>query len=173
MVLMVRRIALLLATLAALALPIAAHAAEHWSGGPMFGPRFGVSFDPEQLVIGGQVMTAELAPRVTFDPNLEIGLGDHQTVVALAVDGHYHLTLSDSDWAPYLGFGVAVNFVSVDLPAPFRDESDTAVGANIILGTTVPTRSSSIFFTELKLGVGDSDVPSLKVIAGWNFPLRR
>src|SRR5262249_19836206 len=156
-----------LTTLAAAAVPPAAEAAEHWAAGPMFGPRFGMSIDPDQVVLGGQFMTAELAPRITFDPNLELGIGDHQTVVAIAMDGHYHLTLQDSDWAPYVGFGVAVNFVSRDVPEPFRDESDTAVGGNLILGTTVPTRSSAVFFAEAKVGVGDEDlVPSLKLLAG-------
>jgi hypothetical protein len=170
---MTRRILVVLATLAALAalmLPVTASAAEYAGRGAMFGPRFGVSVDPDQLVLGGQFVTAELAPHLTFVPNLELGLGDHQTVVALNMDGHYHLTLHDSDWVPYVGFGVAVNFVSVDRPAPFEDDSDTDVGGNFILGTTVPTRSRSLFFTELKLGVGDG--PSLKVLAGWNFPLR-
>ena len=165
---MLRRIAVVLL---ALALPVAAHAAATVGGGPMFGPRFGMSVDPDQVVLGGQFTTAELAPRVTFDPNLEIGLGDHETIVALNMDGHYHLTLHDSDWSPYVGFGVGINFISIDEPAPVEDQSDTAVGGNIILGTTVPTRSASLFFAEMKLGLGDG--PSLKILAGWNFALRR
>jgi len=166
---MLRRLVVLLA--AVVVLPAAAHAAGHGSGAPMFGPRFGASVDPDQVVVGGQYTTGELAPSVTFAPNLELGFGDDQTVVALNLDGHYHLNLRDSDWAPYLGFGVGINFVSVDAPAPFKDQSDTAVGGNFILGTEVPTRSGSRFFTELKLGLGD--IPSLKIIAGWNFALGR
>jgi hypothetical protein len=162
---MIRRIVLLLAVLSVL--PVAAHAAGGAARAPMFGPRFGASVDPDQFVVGGQYTSGELAPSVTFDPNLELGFGDNETVIALNMDGHYHLSLKGSDWAPYFGLGVAVNFVSVDHPAPIEDESETDVGVNLILGTEVPTRSGSRFFTELKLGLGDTS--SLKIIAGWNF----
>jgi hypothetical protein len=134
------------------------------------GPRLGFSADPDQLVLGGQMTIGDVAPSLTFDPNLEFGVGDHQTIVALNMDGHYHLSLRDSDWMPYVGGGVGVNFVSVDEPAPFKDESSTEVGLNLILGTEVPTRSGSRFFSELKLGLGD--IPSLKILAGWNFAMR-
>src|SRR5262245_20363944 len=142
-----------------LALPVAARAASTES----FGPRFGFSVDPDQVVLGGQMTTGDIAPSIAFDPNAEFGFGDHQTVVALNMDFHYRFELRDSDWSPYLGFGVGVNFDSIDEPAPFRDQSETDVGGNVILGANVPTHSGSKFFGELKLGLGD--IPSLKMLA--------
>jgi len=155
---------LALALVACLALPAAAHAAMSTQS---FGPRFGLSLSPDQLVLGGQVTIGDVAPKLSFTPNVELGLGDHQTVVALNMDFHYQLELSGSDWSPYLGFGPSVAFSSFDRVAPFQDNSDTSVGGDFIFGAGVPTRSGSSFFSEMKLGVGD--IPSLKIIAGWNF----
>ena len=162
---MIRKLAVVL--VACLALPVAARAAVSTES---FGPRFGFSLDPDQLVLGGQMTFGEVAPSLSFAPNAELGFGDHQTVIALNMDFHYRLNLQGSDWSPYLGFGAGVNFDSFDRPAPFQDDSETNVGGNLILGANVPTRSGSKFFSELKFGLGD--VPSLKMIAGWNFGAR-
>ena len=159
---MIRKLAL--AALVAAMLPVAARAAPVTSGGP----RIGFSVDPDQLVLGGQMMIAEIAPDLSFDPNLDLGFGDHETVIALGLDLHYHFRLHDSDWVPYLGAGVGIHFVDVNLPAPL-DGTDTQVGGSIIAGAAVPTRSNNQFFGELKLGLGDA--PSLKLLAGWNFKL--
>jgi hypothetical protein len=42
-------------------------------------------------------------------------------------------------------------------------------GLNIIVGTTIPTASNQRLFTELRLGAGDSAMPELKGMFGWNF----
>lgn len=165
---MFRRLVLLLA--ACVVLPAAVHAKGGSAGASSYGPRVGVSVDPDQLVLGGQFSTGEIAPSVSFDPNAELGIGDDQTVIAINLDGHYHFALRGSSWSPYLGFGVGVNFFSFDRPAPFQDESETDVGGNFILGAAVPTNAGSQFFTEMKLGLGD--IPSLKIMAGWNFGMR-
>src|SRR5437867_7710516 len=43
------------------------------------GPRVGFSIDPDQLIIGGQLEIGEVAPKISFDPNLDLGFGDHET----------------------------------------------------------------------------------------------
>ena len=162
---MIRRLALVL--IAGIVLPAAAHATADIVS---FGPRFGFSTDPGQLVLGGQMTIGDIAPELGFVPNAELGFGDHQTTVAFNMDFHYRLHVSGSDWTPYFGFGPAIYFVSIDRPAPFQDGSDTVVGGNFIFGADVPTRSGSKFFGELKLGLGD--IPTLKMMAGWNFHAR-
>ncbi len=149
----------------ALLWPAAANAAEIYGAGP----RIGFSTDPDQLVLGGQVQVGEVAPDLDFVPNLELGFGDHATVIAFNLDMHYRFHLNDTNWAPYLGAGVGINFIEVNLPAPFEDVSDTEVGGNFIVGAEVPTQSGSRFFSELKLGLGD--IPDLKLLVGWNFNL--
>lgn len=133
-----------------------------------FGPRVGVSTGPDQLVLGGQLDLGEVAPDLTFTPSGELGFGDHTTTIQLNGDFHYHFRVQGSPWRPYLGGGIGIAFYSFDVPAPF-DDSDTAVGANVVAGAIVPTQSGSRFFTELKLGIGD--VPDLQILVGWNFAL--
>jgi len=163
---MLKKLILTLVLLAAL--PLVAQAAARVSS---IGPRFGFSVDPDQLVVGGQLGIGPIAKDLTFDPNLELGFGDDVTVVALNMDMHYHLRVSDSDWRPYAGFGVGINFISWDRPAPHMDGSDTEVGGNFIFGMEVPAGADSKFFGELKLGLGD--IPTLKILAGWNYPFGR
>ncbi len=134
-----------------------------------YGPRLGFSLSPDQLVFGGQLVTGEIAQNTTFDPSLELGFGDNVTVVAFNLDLHYHFTLQGSDWMPYAGAGIGINFLSFDAPPPFRDESNTEIGGNLILGAGVPTRDGSRFFTEARFGLGD--IPEVKLIAGWNFKM--
>jgi hypothetical protein len=133
------------------------------------GPRVGFSSNPDQLVLGGQVELGEIAPDIDFTPNAELGFGDHATVIALNFDLHYRFRISGSPWSPYAGAGLGVNFIQVDLPAPFEDDSNTEVGGNVIVGAQVPTQAGSRFFTELKLGLGD--IPDFKLLVGWNFKL--
>ncbi len=131
------------------------------------GPRIGVSLDPDQIVFGGQAVIGEVAPSVTFDPGVEVGFGDDQTLIAFNLDMHYHFQIQGSQWRPYGGLGLGVNFFSFDNPPPFRDDSETNVGGNVILGAGVPTRTGSRFFTEARFGLGD--IPSLKLLVGWHF----
>lgn len=132
-----------------------------------YGPRVGFSVSPDQLVIGGQLVTGEIAPHTTFDPSLELGFGDNVTVIAFNADLHYHFLLDGTEWTPYAGAGIGINFLSYDRPPPFEDDSNTEVGGNLIIGAGVPTRSGSRFFTEARFGLGD--IPEVKLIAGWNF----
>ena len=132
------------------------------------GPRVGFSVDPDQIVFGGQAIIGEIAPQITFDPNLEFGFGDHVTVIAANFDAHYHFDLQGSAWRPYAGAGIGLNFIEFDNGA-FNDASDTEIGGNLIFGAGVPTSAGNRFFSELKLGLGD--IPTLKLLVGWNFKI--
>lgn len=153
-------------TLLALAIPAAGHADVVVTG---IGPRVGLSISPDQIVLGGHLVVKEIAPDVTFNPNVEFGFGDNYTVIAVNLDGLYHFRIQNSAWRPHVGFGLGINFIEADLPAPFRDVSNTEVGANLIVGAEVPTQSNNRFFTEARFGLGD--IPDLKIMAGWTFPL--
>jgi hypothetical protein len=132
------------------------------------GPRVGFSLDPDQLVVGGHLQVGEIAPSLTFDPSLELGFGDDVTVIAMNFDMHYHVELQESDWRPYFGAGIGVNFTDSDRRAPQRDQTDTEVGGSVVLGASVPIRSGNRFFGEMRLGLGGG-IAELKLIAGWNF----
>jgi len=132
-----------------------------------FGPRAGASIDPDQLVVGGQLSLREFAPDWSFDPNLELGFGDGFTVIAFNLDAYYHLRMSGSDWRPYVGGGLGVNFISRDEPLGERDHSNTETGLNAVAGFTIPAGSGDHWFTELRFGIGD--IPTLKIMGGFNF----
>lgn len=153
------------ATLALAPRPAAAASAVVATG---IGPRIGFSADPDQLVFGGQLTIGEVAPSLTFDPNLEIGVGDDLLLIGFNFDLHYHFDIN-STWRPYAGGGVGINFVDYDDDAFGNSDSDTEFGGQLILGAGAPTSSGNRFFGEMKLGLGD--VPDLKVVVGWNFKM--
>jgi len=163
---------LFFAILFAAVLPGAAFAQSSGGSGPVataWGPRFGFGSNPDQVLLGAQLELGELAPDFTLIPNFEVGLGDHVTTLSLSGDVHYHFRVQSSAWRPYVGAGLTFIHASLD-DAPFGvDASSTDLGATIIGGAIVPTRSGSRFFTELHLGIGD--VHDLKLMAGWNFKL--
>ena len=132
------------------------------------GPRVGFSADPDQIVFGGQAIIGEVAPQITFDPNLEFGFGDHQTIIAANFDLHYHFDIEGTAWRPYAGAGIGLNFIEFD-NGPFSNQSDTEVGGNLIMGAGIPTQAGNRFFGELKFGLGD--IPTMKLLVGWNFKI--
>jgi hypothetical protein len=130
------------------------------------GPRVGFSADPDQFVFGGQATLGPVAPNLMFAPGIDVGVGDHVTVVSGNFDLHYHFTMRHSEWSPYVGAGMGVNNEAPDRRFG-SDLGQTNVGGNLLFGVTAPSGNDSRFFTELKLGLGDT--PSMKMMAGWNF----
>ena len=55
------------------------------------GVRAGASADPDQFYAGGHFETSELAEHLRFRPNVEVGVGDHVTLVALNFEFTYRL----------------------------------------------------------------------------------
>lgn len=161
---------LILAVLLLLTLPTLALAQNSGGTGPVataWGPRFGFGADPDQFLVGAQLDLGNLAPDLTLTPNAELGFGDNVTTFSISGDLHYHIRVQNSPWRPYVGGGLTFIHSSIDV-GPSND-STTDLGASLLAGAIVPTRSGSRFFTELKLGLGD--VHSFKLLAGWNFKL--
>jgi len=159
---MLRRSLIALALLAML--PLAASAGSFNS----YGPEIGFSQSPDQLVLGGHLNWNSVAPHLDFSPGIDLGLGDNLTLVTFNGDFHYRIVTSTS-WQPYIGGGMGLHFVSADNTFGGRNtnNSDLHAGGHFIAGATIPTAGKSRFFTELKLGFGDS--PDLKAVAGWNY----
>lgn len=158
---MIRRTlgALLLAAI----LPCAAYATGTFA---TFGPHLGFSTDPDQVVFGGQLQMVDVAPDLDFVPGVDVGFGDHATLVSLNGDFHYRFKIQGATWQPYAGGGLAVHFYSWD--SGFGPHgSDTVGGGSLLFGADVPTKTGSRFFVEGKLALGDG--PSFKAIAGWHF----
>ena len=120
------------------------------------GVQGGISLDPDQVYFGGHVETTPLVDRLRFRPNVDIGIGDDLTVVAINLDFTYTFP-TRSPWSLYAGAGPALNWVDTDFG------SDTEGGFNFLIGAK---HTRGMFF-ELKIGVEGS--PDLKFGVGYTF----
>ena len=153
---MLRRIMLTAAILAVL--PAVASAGSF----TYYGPHLGFSSGPDQFVLGGHLQWSGVAPKLAFVPGVDAAFGSDFTLVSLNGDFHYQIDAKTS-WRPYVGGGVGFHFPQGNNFAT----NDSYVGGHFILGAAFPMQTGTRFFTEMKLGFGDS--PDFKALAGWNF----
>lgn len=130
------------------------------------GVRAGVSADPEQFYFGLHYESGPLFDRLRFRPNVEAGLGNDLTLVALNAEFAYWLPVKSAHWGVYVGGGPAANFYIFDEGGPGRREDDTDVepGLNFLAGL----QHRKGFFAEMKVGVIDS--PQFKFAVGYAWP---
>jgi opacity protein-like surface antigen len=153
----------LLAALCAVLLGAGTAAAQRPFGIQGFGPRGGVSIDPDQIHFGGQLDLGDLAPQLMLIPNIEVGVGDNVTVIAPMFEVDYRFLEDWGSWNPYLGSGIGPVFVSHD-----RGGDDTELGVTVQGGIARHlSRASGFFFLEFKLGL--VDYPDAKFTVGWSF----
>jgi hypothetical protein len=122
-----------------------------------FGARVGTSVDPDQFFFGGHYETRPLADRVTFRPNLEVGVGNGFNLIALNFELAYKFPTS-KPWGVYAGGGPALNILRIR-----SHDSDTEGGFNVLLG--IEHRQG--LFGEIKAGAIDS--PNFKITIGYIF----
>ena len=120
------------------------------------GVRVGASVDPDQFYFGGHVETAPLFDRVHFRPNVEIGIGNGATVVALNFELAYKFP-SSRPWNVYAFGGPALNIVNIS------DNTESAGG--FTFGVGIEHRQG--LFGEIKVGAIDS--PDFKIGIGYRF----
>jgi len=132
------------------------------------GPRVGLSINPDQFVIGGQInLPLETARGLAISPNVELGVGDNVTTLQLNADLDYHFDNAGPNWNPYVGGGIGIAFFDFSNDAGGGSESE--LGVNLLGGLRFRQKNGSHLFTELRLGIGD--IPDAKVMVGWNFPM--
>jgi hypothetical protein len=125
------------------------------------GVRAGVSGDPGQFYFGGHAAFGPVVDKLWFRPNLEVGVGNNLTLIALNGEFTYWIPLSKSPWNFYLGGGPAANiFTYGDVG---NRGSAVRPGFNFVLG--VAQRKG--LFSEIKIGAIDS--PSFKFGIGYTF----
>jgi hypothetical protein len=125
------------------------------------GLRAGVSGDPDQFFFGAHVESAPIADRLRFRPNVEFGVGDDVTLVALNFEFAYSIPLRRQPWRVYFGGGPAANIYSFDDSR--GGGTDVEPGFNILIGVQ-HTRG---LFAEFKIGTIDS--PDVKFAVGYVF----
>jgi hypothetical protein len=125
------------------------------------GVRAGISGSPTQFYAGVHYETEPLVEHLRFRPNIEVGVGDDQTLVALNFELAYFIPLSQTrrrnEWSLYVGAGPALN---IDR---FRNDTKTGGGFNILIGA----QHAHGLFTELKVGMVDS--PNVRFGVGYTF----
>ena len=123
-----------------------------------FGVRAGASVDPNQFFAGAHYESHELVERMRFRPNVEIGVGDDRTLVAMNFEFTYRLDDPHvPNWDFYVGGGPALNLIR------FNDDTDPEGGFNVLAGLS----HQSGLFTEAKFGALKS--PRFKLVVGYTF----
>lgn len=132
-----------------------------------WGPRLGVSIDPDQVHFGVHMDFGDVARQLRFQPNFELGIGDDVTLGALnLLEFDYRFNSRWEAWSPYLGGGLGVNFFGTE-GRGLRDHAETDVGVNALFGLERGLSGGDRFFSEAKVGLTSS--PDLKITLGWTF----
>ena len=121
-----------------------------------FGIKAGASVNPDQFYFGAHVQTAPLADEWRFRPNVEIGLGNDVTVVALNLEFIYKFP-SSREWSLYAGGGPALNIIDTE------QITNSEEGLSFLAGL-VHTRG---LFGEVKFGV--LEYSDFKIAVGYSF----
>jgi hypothetical protein len=128
------------------------------------GGRVGASANPDQFYAGVHFETSELAERLRFRPNVEVGVGDNLTLIALNFEFVYQLPpaaprlpRSLSMWHLYVGGGPALNILR------FPNDTTFEGGFHGLFG--IAHRNG--LFAEAKLGALKS--PRFQVGVGYTF----
>lgn len=130
-----------------------------------WGPRVGPSINPDQVHFGAHFDFGNFARHVRFQPNLEVGFGDHLDLFTLNAEAAYRFMPDEGIWTPYLGGGVGANIKRVDVDG--SDASDTDLGVNVLGGIEKGLGNGDRFFIEGKFSL--NDIPDAKATVGWTF----
>ncbi len=134
-----------------------------------WGPRVGLADEPDQVVVGAHFDFGEFSTSVAFRPNVELGLGDDRTILAVTAPAHYRWDrLRDTDVVPYAGAGVSAAIVNRDdRPGKKGDDTDFEFSLRAIGGAEFPLKNERSFFVEISLAIGDPH--DIQAIVGWNL----
>jgi hypothetical protein len=129
-----------------------------------FGPRLGMTVNPDQFHFGGHIDFGDLAENLLMLPNLEIGIGDNLTTIAPTFELDYRFRPDWGAWTPYLGGGIGPVFYSYKNGGNW---SELGLYLQFGLGKGSSHSESGHFFVEGKLGLADA--PDFKATVGWTF----
>ena len=130
-----------------------------------WGPRVGLSLNPDQVHFGAHLDYGQFANHVRFQPNLELGFGDGVKLFTANAEAAYRFSSTWDVWTPYLGGGIGVNIKSIDDGED--NTSQTDLGVNLLGGLEKGLGNGDRFFVEAKVSL--NDVPDAKIAIGWTF----
>ena len=79
-----------------------------------WGPRVGLSLNPDQVHFGAHLDFGNFAQHVRFQPNVELGFGDDVKLFTINAEAAYRFSSTWDVWTPYLGGGLGANIKSFD-----------------------------------------------------------
>jgi len=137
-----------------------------------WGPRVGISSNPDQIVGGVQLDLGEFAEHVRFQPSAEIAFGDHVNTIQANIMVAYYFPV-ESNITPYAGGSISAAFY--DFSSNCRgfarsfgcDHHDTRIAPVAVGGIETKLSGKTRFLAELQLGFGD--LADAKIVAGWLF----
>lgn len=138
--------------------------------GPGFrgwGLRAGASDRPDQLVVGLQLDLGNLIEELSFEPHVDLGVGDDQTILAVGAPVFYRWPeRGPLDF--YAGGGVAVGFVDRDeADEPGEDDGvEFAIAPMLAAGLAWPVADSE---AGVEIAVAGSELPNVKLVFRWMF----
>jgi hypothetical protein len=128
-----------------------------------WGPRLGMTLEPDQIHFGFHLDYGRPWNHLRFQPNAELGMGDGMTLFALNADAAYRLGTQWGRWNPYVGGGVGFHVRG----ANGLSDGDNGVGLSALAGLEKPMDSGGRLFFETKAGFAEA--PDWKFTAGWTF----
>ena len=128
-----------------------------------WGPRAGMSFNPDQVVLGAHVQIP-VATSLYLVPNADLAFGDDVFTIGLHGDLSYRFA-GETSVRPYVGGGFSYYNYDVDSEG-VDSQSETGVG--VLGGVWLNANGTTPFFIEGKLYFSDS-MPDFKAMAGVNL----
>jgi hypothetical protein len=130
-----------------------------------WGPRVGVSDEPDQVVAGVHFDLGHLAKHVRWQPSADVGLGDDTLTLTGNVMVAYYFP---GDWSvtPYAGGQLTAAYYDFDEDGG-GDDTETEIGPGAVGGIEMQLEGGNRFLAEVQFGF--SDLPEVKVLAGWTF----
>ena len=137
-----------------------------------YGPRVGISSDPDQFTLGAFTDWGELAPDVVLKVNADIGFGDDVLTFTINGDVLYEFVNAGTSFLPYAGGGIGYAYYDLDLPSsPLPgftfDDTFHEIGLNLVAGIETDLGGYKTGAVEIRIGI--SDVPDVKVTAQLGF----
>ena len=155
------------AVLLALAVFAGAAQAQEGPGFRGWGLRAGVSDRPDQILVGLQLNLGELIENLQFEPNVELGAGDDQTILSVGAPVFYRWP-ETGPFDFYGGGGIALGFVDRDE----ADESGEDDGVEFVIapmlaaGLAWPVGESE---AGVELALTANELQNVKLVFRWMF----